>query len=70
MASSQEGSAIWGPKNLRFPGPNPLLLAKVINLNRWFYVQEHRDTTVQKDKNIQTYPYADSPRDRHKKEVS
>jgi hypothetical protein len=32
MASSQQASAIWGPKNSRFPGPNPLPLAHVMYL--------------------------------------
>ncbi len=32
MAISSQVSAIWGPKKLRFLGPNPLLLAQVMDL--------------------------------------
>jgi hypothetical protein len=31
MTSSREASAIWGPKMLRFTGPNPLPLAQVMD---------------------------------------
>jgi hypothetical protein len=34
MASSRWASAIWGPKNSRFPGPNPLPLAQVKDASR------------------------------------
>jgi hypothetical protein len=32
MASSRQASAIWGRKKSRFPGPNPLALAQVMDL--------------------------------------
>ncbi len=32
MALSRYASAIWGPKNLRFLGPNPLSLVQVMDL--------------------------------------
>ncbi len=32
MASSRQASAIWGPKNSRFPGLNPLPLAQVMDM--------------------------------------
>ncbi len=55
MASSRQASVIWGPKNSRFPGPNPLPLAQVRDMHKsktlctglyksqvhsWFYAQE------------------------------
>ncbi len=32
MASSRLGSAIWDPKKLRFPWPNPLPIAQIMDL--------------------------------------
>ncbi len=49
MASSRQASAVWGPKKLRFPWPNPLTLALVMDfpaskaLRKWLYQSEvHR----------------------------
>ncbi len=33
MALSRKASAIWGPKNSRFPGPNPLPLAQIMDMH-------------------------------------
>ncbi len=33
MALSRKASAIWGPKNSRIPGPNPLALPQVMNMH-------------------------------------
>jgi hypothetical protein len=33
MASSGKASAIWNTKNSRFPGPNPLPLAQVMDMH-------------------------------------
>ncbi len=56
MASSWKASAIWGPKNSRIPGPNPIPLALLMDMHasktlctglykslvhRWFYEHEN-----------------------------